>query len=142
MIILAGPPQRALAHQRIDAAPQGWVVRITEPRKSRGQEERYHAMIADLAAQWTINGRKWDAESLKRLCVDQFRRDTAKDPVLGPLWDRMGTMDIAPSIDGSGLVALGWQTRRFPKPLASAFIEWLFALGAESDVVWTNEVRP
>ena len=23
--------------------------------------------------------------------------DTAKDPVLGPLWDRMGTMDIAPA---------------------------------------------
>lgn len=129
---------RANTLQAVREAPEGHWVTIAPPLKSREQEERYHAMLGDLAAQWTLHGRKWDAESMKRLCVDQFRRDTAKDPDLAPLWDTMGQIEMCPSIDGAGIVALGWQTRRFPKRLASAFIEWLFALGAEVGIVWTE----
>ena len=44
---------------------------------------------------------------------------------------------IEPRIDGSGVVALGTQSRRFPKKLASAFVEWLYALGAEVGVRWS-----
>jgi hypothetical protein len=97
-----------------------------------------HAMLQDLSDQWTLHGRKWDIESMKRLCVDQFRRDTAKDPDLAELWESMGTMEMVPSIDGSGIVALGWQTKLFPKKLASALIEWLFALGAEVGCQWSD----
>ncbi len=132
------PIGRANALKAVQEAADGQVVTVSDPTKTRLQEERYHAMLGDLAKQWTLHGRKWDEESMKRLCVDQFRRDTAKDPELGPLWDEMGTVEMAPSIDGSGVVALGWQTRRFPKKLASAFIEWLFALGAELDIHWTD----
>jgi len=109
------PIGRANALAAVQEATDGQVVTVSDPKKTRPQEERYHAMLGDLADQWTLHGRKWDEESMKRLCVDQFRRDTAKDPELGPLWDEMGTVEMAPSIDGSGVVALGWQTRRFPK---------------------------
>lgn len=120
----------------------GYKVTIAMPAKTRPQEERYHAMIGDIAKQFALHGRLWDSESMKRLIVDQFRRDTAKDPDLGPLWDSMGTMEMAPSIDGTGLVALGWQTRRFPRKLAGALIEWLFAFGAENEIIWSNERQP
>jgi hypothetical protein len=119
-------------------AGQRLVVEVKPERKSRDQEKKYHSMLADLSEQWELHGRKWDEESMKRLCVDQFRRDTAKDPDLGPLWEDMGTVEMAPSIDGGGIVALGWQTRRFPKKLASAFVEWLYALGAEVNVTWSD----
>lgn len=139
VIVLAHATARRRAAEFCGEAADGTVVKFLSPRKTRPQEERYHAMIDDIASQITLHGRKWDNESMKRLCVDQFRRDTAKDPELAELWGDMGTVEMAPSIDGSGIVALGWQTRKFPKRLASAFIDWLFALGAERNVVWTDE---
>jgi hypothetical protein len=138
LFILVHDEARRRAIDYVAMAPDGFRVTVDEPRKTRAQEEKYHAQINDLADQWTLHGKKWDAESMKRLCVDQFRRDTAKDPDLRELWDDMGTVEMAPSIDGSGIVALGWQTRRFPKRLASAFVEWLYALGAEVGIVWSE----
>jgi hypothetical protein len=138
VLILAHAQARRTVADLAMTLPDGTLVKFSDAKKTREQEERYHAMLNDLADQWTLHGRKWDAESMKRLCVDQFRRDTAKDPDLAELWDGMGTVEMAPSIDGSGIVALGWQTRRFPKKLASAFIEWLFALGAEVGIRWTD----
>lgn len=139
--VLAHQLARQRAVEDVRTAPEGYVVTVSEPRKSRDQEEKYHAMIGDIAAQWRFCDRSWDPEDMKRLCIDQFRRDTAKDDDLAPLWAGMGTVDLAPSIDGSGVVALGVQSRRFPKRLAMAFIEWLYALGAEHGVVWTDPVK-
>jgi hypothetical protein len=132
------PSRARCAEYALNEAPDGYEASFAEPRKSRVQEEKYHAMLGDLARQWPIHGKLRDEETVKRLCVDQFRRDTAKDPDLGPLWDEMGTVEMLPSLDGSGVVALGWQTRRFPKRLAVAFIDWLYALGAEVDVQWSE----
>ena len=129
---------RRSCQEHVWEVPDGYKVVVTEPAKTRDQEERYHAMLGDIAEQLTLHGKKWDAESIKRICVDQFRRDTAKDPDLAELWKAMGTMEMCPSMDGTGVVALGWQTRRFPKRLATAFIEWLFALGAEVEIQWTE----
>lgn len=120
-----------------DCADASKVV-VSDPVKTRDQEEKYHAMLADIAKQLTLHGRLWDAESMKRLCVDQFRRDTAKDPELAECWTSMGQLEMCPSMDGLGIVALGWQTRKFPKKLASALIEWLYALGAETNIQWTQ----
>lgn len=139
--ILAHAVARQRAVEDVRAAPEGYVVTVQPPAKSRAQEERYHAMIGDIAAQWRFCGRTWNPEDMKRLCIDQFRRDTVRDDDLGPLWADMGTVDMAPSIDGSGVVALGVQSRSFPKKLAIAFIEWLYALGSEHEVQWSEPME-
>lgn len=113
------------------------VVVIGDPEKSREQEEKYHAQIGDIAKQWEFCGRKWDAEDMKRLCLDQFRRDTIKDPDLAEEWEKMRLVDMAPSLDKTGVVALGVQSRKLTKKLASAFVEWLYAMGAEVGVRWS-----
>lgn len=138
LFVLAHDLARQNAVRAVQEAPAGFTVTVAEPRKSRPQEEKYHAMFADIARQWPINGKLRDEETVKRLCVDQFRRDTAKDPDLSPLWEEMGTVEMLPSLDGSGVVALGWQTRRFPKRLAGALVEWLYALGAEVGIRWSE----
>lgn len=130
------------AHRAIDAAEDGADMRIGPPKKSRIQEERYHAMIGDIARQWEFCNRLWDAEDMKRLLIDQFRRDTIRDDDFTDLWKSMGQVEMAPAIDGSGVVAMGIQSRRFPKKLATAFIDWLYAFGAERDVVWTDPTEP
>lgn len=110
--------------------------------KSREQEKRYHAMIGDISRQFQHCGRRWDAEDMKRLLIDQFRRDTKDDPALKEHWARVAPLELAPSLDGTGVVMLGVQSRRFGKKLANAFIEWLHAFGAENDVRWSDPTEP
>jgi hypothetical protein len=110
------------------------IVRIELDKKSRDQEEMYHAIIGDIADQHKVYGRLWDSESMKRLLVDQFWRDTKDDEELKPLWAQVGQVMNVPSLDGSGVVSLGAQTRRFPKKLANAFITWLEVFAAENNV--------
>jgi hypothetical protein len=121
-----------------DPAYDGWKVAMTAPMKSRDQEERYHAMIGEIALQYTHCGRKWDAEDMKRLLIDQFKRDTINDPDFKDLWAAVGSVDMAPALDGSGVVMLGTQSRKFPKALATAFIEWLFAFAADAGVEFSQ----
>ena len=71
---------------------------------------------------------------MKRLLIDQFKRDTLNDPDYSELWAKMGAVDMAPALDGSGVVMLGAQSRKFPKKLAIGFIEWLEAFGAQHGV--------
>lgn len=141
--VLAEPPHPARENckKAIDAAPVGFVVRISEPRRSLEQNDKMHAMIGDIADQYMFCGRKWDAEDMKRLCIDQFRRDTINDPDFKELWAEVSKIELAPSLDGSGTVALGVQSRRFPKKLAIAFIEWLYCFGAEHGVVWSDPME-
>ena len=131
MFILAHAESRRRAAMAIANAPDGHVVRITEPLKSREQEEKYHAAIGEIAAVFRLNGKKLDAETMKRLLVDQFKHETLNDEQLAPHWKAMGQIELMPSLDGHRVIALGTQTRRFPKPLAGAFIEWLNAWAAE-----------
>ena len=116
------------------------MVKIGPPPKSREQEQKYHAMIGDIASQHTLFGRKWGEEDMKRLVVDQFYRDTKDDPDLMDEWKQAGMVEMCPSIDGKGVVQLGAQTRRFTKKLASAFVEWLFAFGAETGIIWSERM--
>lgn len=108
------------------------------PAKSRDQEKMYHAQIGDIARQYEHCGRKWEADDMKRILIDQFKRDTIKDADIGPLWASMGIIEMAPAFDRSGVVMLGVQSRKFPAKLASIFIEWLLALGAELNIVWSE----
>ncbi len=113
---------------------------MTDEPKTRDQEERYHAMLNDVARQCTHLNERFDDDSWKRLCVDMFRKDSMSDPRLAEYWKRRG-FRLVPSLDGSGLVVLGEQTRKFPKYVASAFIEWLYAYGAQNDVSWSDPER-
>lgn len=139
--VLVHDMARQRAVEAVRAAPAGLEVVIRETRKSRDQEERYHAMIGDISRQFTHAGRKWDAEDTKRLLVDAFKADTKGDPDLRDLWLEMGDLRLVPAIGRDGFVALGDQTRKFPKKLASAFIEWLFAFGAENDIEWSEPAQ-
>jgi len=92
------------------------TMEIKLASKSREQEEKYHAMINDIAKQAKHLGAKWSSEDWKRLLVDQYLREEAN--IQGK---------IIPNLDGTGIVQLGFQTRKFTKEQASEFVEWLYA---------------
>lgn len=130
---LVHPTARQMASRAVINAPDGFICEVKPAPKSRDQEARYHAMIGDIAAQVHLLGRQWDREDMKRLLVDQFVRDMSS---AGTPLHNSGS--VVPSLDGTGIVQLGVQTRGFRKAEASAFIEWLFAFGAENEVLWSE----
>ena len=105
------------------------VLTIEKESKSRDQEEMYHAIIGQIAKQASHLGAKWSQEDWKRFLVWQFAKEVG-----------IRTGKLVPSLDGTGIVQLGLQTRKFKKDEASQFTEWLLAWAAQNGVT-INEVR-
>ena len=103
------------------------TLEIKTANRSCQQNAKYHAMIDEIAQQAQHLGSKWDAESWKRLLVDQFLKDNGQK-----------TGVVIPNLAGDGIVQLGMQTRDFTKEQASEFVEWLFAWGAEHGITYTQ----
>jgi hypothetical protein len=131
---------RAGAKRAIDdPAYAGWKLKLTPPAKSRDQEERYHAMIGDIAKHCTFMGEKLGAEDWKRLLVDAFVRVMREEAREAGRPDPFaGKGRVLPSLDGSGIVQLGVQTRKFTRKIASEFIEYLYAYGCDNLVPWSE----
>ena len=102
-------------------------LEIKAASKSREQEEKYHAIIGDIAKQAQHMGAKWDSETWKRLLVDKYCRETGLNS------------QIMANLDSNGLVQLGFQTRKFSKEQASEFVEFLLAWCAENGIELKGE---
>ncbi len=103
---------------------------LRRPGKSRIQEEKYHAMIGDIHRQCF---RGYSAEGVKAVLVNQFAREMeeAGTPLAHPgekVWDWQSqeAVYVRPS------------TKKFRKAEASQFVEFLFSVGAEYEVAWSE----
>jgi hypothetical protein len=99
------------------------TLEIKPPSKSRDQERKYHAILRDIAEQSQHMGSVWDADDWKRLLVWQYCKEKAID-----------SGKVVPSLDMTGVVQLGQQTRKFTKEQASEFVDFLTAWCAEHGV--------
>ena len=136
-LTITGEVARKAICRHVLTAPEGHVVRISEPVKKRIQEEKYHAMIGDIAKQCTFMGMRMDSEDWKRLLVDAFAK-VMRDA--GTPIHHDGR--VVPSLDGKRVVQLGIQTRKFYVKEAAEFIEFLYAYGADNNIQWTEQVAP
>jgi hypothetical protein len=103
------------------------TLEIKSASKTCPQNSKYHAMIDEISQQASHLGAKWDAEDWKRMLVWQFCKDSS-----------LSEGKIVPSLDGTGIVQLGLQTRKFTKEQASEFVEFLHAWGAEHGIVYSK----
>jgi len=103
------------------------TLEIKSASKTCLQNSKYHAMIDEISQQASHLGAKWDAEDWKRMLVWQFCKDSS-----------LSEGKIVPSLDGTGIVQLGLQTRKFTKEQASEFVEFLHAWGAEHGIVYSK----
>jgi len=102
-------------------------MEIKADTRSDEQNAKYHAMLSEIAVQAQHLGAKWDAESWKRFLVYEFCKQ------LG-----LPQGQIVPSLDGTGIVQLGLQTRDFSKERAAEFITFLEAWGAENGIIYKD----
>jgi len=110
-----------------DTLKAGKALRMEIKADSRSDEQnaKYHAMLSEIAVQAQHLGAKWDAESWKRFLVYEFCKQ------LG-----LPQGQIVPSLDGSGIVQLGLQTRDFSKERAAEFITFLEAWAADKEIIF------
>ena len=102
-------------------------MEIKAESKSRDQEEKYHAMLGEIATQAQHLGAKWSTEDWKRLLIDLFAKETG-----------LQGGKIVSALDGQGIVQLGLQTRNFTKDQAMEFITFLQAWGASNGIIFKN----
>lgn len=117
--ILRAPPNqsRELAKSAIDSAPDGYVVRITEPTRSLEQNARLWALLAEVSEQVVWHGRKLDSESWKHIFSSSLKK-----------------MDVVPNLEGTGFVALGLSTSRMSIREMADMQTLIEAFGAEHGV--------
>jgi hypothetical protein len=118
-------------------APDGWMVVFSEPARRNAQNEKLHAMVGDIADVVPFMGAKVDTETWKRLLVDAFVRVMREDAIGTGKPDPFADQGrVVPSLDGTGVVQLGVQTRKFSVAMAGQFIEFLDAFGAQNNVTF------
>lgn len=108
------------------------LVAKLEPETRRDNHNRhFHSLIAQISKQ--VGGDLADAEDAKRILISAFRIDTRNDTDLAGEWAKFGDVRMGRGLRGE-VVLMGIQSRDFTIKLARAFIEWLYAIGAEYGV--------
>ena len=123
ILILTGPQARQSACRYVLAAPEGYVVKITERTRSLDQNAKLWPMLGDVSEQVEWYGKHLTDEEWK----DVFTAALKKSKVV-------------PGLDG-GFVVLGQRTSNMTKSEFSELIELMYSFGAEHDVVWSEPVE-
>lgn len=112
----------------MEAAPDGCVVRFSEPHRSDAQSDKMHAMAADLSKQVPWCGQTLSVEQWKRFATAKLK----KDKIIFDCNDK-GEPD-----PNAGLIVLGASTRDKGVREISDIIEWFYWMGAQHGVQWRD----
>ena len=108
------------------------LVLTLKPETRRvAQNAHFHSLIGQIAEQ--VGGDLVDPEDAKRILISAFKIDTINDVDLRDDWAKFGDFRVGRGLRGE-MVLLGTQSRDFTIQLATAFIDWLGAFGAEHGV--------
>lgn len=119
-IRLIGPYQRQRAKTLIDSAPDGYVVKVSEPSRTGGQNDKMWAMISDVSRA-KPEGRTLVPEVWKALFMHSCGHQVAFEN----------------GLDGQPF-PIGFRSSRLSKSQMSELIECIYAYGARHGVRWTE----
>ena len=100
------------------------VLTLKPETRSDAQNRLLHSRIADVAKQCTWAGKKWDAESWKRLMTAAWCRT------------RNEGVEMVPAIDGKGFDVLYQRTSKLSRAECADLSEFIMAWGSEQGVRW------
>jgi hypothetical protein len=119
-VILRGWNSGVQAKRLIDAAPPGSVVKIEPPKRTEDQNAKLWAMLSDVSRA-KPEGRDYPPEIWKSL----FMAAAGFTP------------RFEPSLDGKGVVPIGYKSSRLSKAEFSDLIETIQEYGACHNVQWS-----
>lgn len=125
--VLAHELARRRAVAAVSEAPEGYAIRIEEPRRNSDQNALLWVLLQAFAdqLQWPVNGAMTTlaAEDWKHILSAAFRRETAR---------------VAMGLDG-GMVMLGMRTSKMGKREFAEFIEFIQSVAADRGVELEKE---
>jgi hypothetical protein len=119
---LVHPEARRRAADACQSAPDGFIVKITEPTRNLEQNAAMWAMLGDVSRQVDWYGRKLSPEDWKNVFSASLRK-----------------LEVVPNLDGTGFVALGQSTSKMTKGEFSDLLALIDAFAAEHGVEWSDE---
>jgi hypothetical protein len=115
---------RRRAAEAIAQAPDGYVVRVSEPNRNLEQNALMWALLSELEQQTDWHGVRLTAEEWKDLLSAGLVKSR-----------------VVPNIEGNGFVILGQRTSKMTKREFAELIELIYAFGAERGVRWSEPAR-
>lgn len=119
--VLAHAEARRRAANACMTAPEGYVVRVTEPTRNLEQNAALWSMLGDVSRQVDWYGRKLTPEDWKAVFTAALKKS-----------------DVVPGLDG-GFVVLGQSTSKMTKAQFSELLTLIDAFAAERGVIFSDE---
>jgi hypothetical protein len=90
LYILAHHEARRRAMTAVADAPEGYTVRVEEPRRNLPINAALHAKLTEIAQSREWAGKRWDLEIWKRLLTAAWCRATGQSVLMLPALDGAG----------------------------------------------------
>lgn len=130
LVTLRSTADRLRVLRIVEAAPFGSRVEVKAAKRTLPQNDRFWAMLTDVAQQLPWHGQKLRPDDWKLIFLDALKREVR----------------IVPNIDGNGFVNLGRSSSDLSKSEMSDLMELIAAFGAEHGVIFhdteSQEMRP
>lgn len=114
---------RANAKRAIDNAPDGYSVRILEPKRSLDQNAKMWSLIHDVARS-RPEGRQWTPEVWKSAMLHSIGHQVM----------------FAEGLDGSGPFPIGFRSSNLTVNEMSRLIEQIYEYGQKHGVEWSETI--
>ena len=121
--VLSSKFARERAKSLIDKAPDGFVAEVREPKRTLEQNDKMHAMLADIAMSKPL-GRHHTPDDWKAIAMNACGWECA----------------FCEGLDGRPF-PVGFRSSRLTKSQMSTLIEWLQAFGDEHGVRWSDQAK-
>lgn len=112
---------RQRAAQAIASAPEGWIVKISEPTRTTDQNSLLWPLLTEISKQVDWYGQKLTEDEWKDVFTASLKQQK-----------------VVPGLDG-GFVVCGQRTSKMPKALFSELIELIYAFGAQKNVKFREQ---
>jgi hypothetical protein len=124
------PSNRQMIIDNVDYGIQsgGKCVKFATATSKRtlDQNKKCHAMLADISRQIKHYEQTYSVDVWKRLCVAAWLRECNEQALM------------IPAIDGYGVEVIFEKTSKLGTKKMAGFIEWLYAYGTNSGVIWSR----
>ena len=119
-LILTDDAQRLKATSWVNKVPVGTRIEFKAPKRSLPQNDRFWAMLTDIAQQLRWHGMKLTPDDFKLVFMDALKREVR----------------IVPNINGDGFVNLGRSSSDLTKQEMSDLMTIIEEFGARHNVVF------
>ncbi len=123
LVTLRGASDRERVARWAEQAPFGTRVEFKETKRSLPQNDKFWAMLTDIATQKEHCGRKYTPDTWKCLLMHAWGRE----------------VKFIPALDGEGVVPMVYRSSDLSKAEMTELIEFLFAWGAQNGVVFHDD---